>query len=102
MILSNEPGYYAPGCFGIRIENLVVVRPIEIPNSEREMLGFETISLAPIELDLIDDKLLNRDESRDWLDAYHARVRATLSSRVDAETRAWLSMATRKLASRRN
>jgi len=99
MILSNEPGYYAPGRFGIRIENLVVVRPIEIPRSEREMLGFETISLAPIELDLVDVKLLNRHE-RDWLDAYHARVRARLSSRVDPKTRAWLVRATRKLASR--
>ena len=97
--LSNEPGYYSPGRFGIRIENLVVVKPIEIPKSERKMLGFETISLAPIELDLVDDKLLDQDE-KDWLNAYHAQVRARLSSHVDSQTRAWLIKATRKCASR--
>ena len=99
MILSNEPGYYSPGRFGIRIENLVVVKPIEIPKSERKMLGFETISLAPIELDLVDGKLLDQDE-KDWLNAYHAQVRARLSSHVDSQTRAWLIKATRRCASR--
>jgi Xaa-Pro aminopeptidase len=96
MILSNEPGYYAPGRFGIRIENLLVVRPIEIAGAEREMLGFETISLAPIDLDLIDEKLLNKKEIA-WLDVYHSAVRATLSSLVDPETRVWLAKATRKV-----
>jgi Xaa-Pro aminopeptidase len=99
MIVSNEPGYYAPGRFGIRIENLLVVRPIAILGAERDMLGFETISLAPIDLDLIDAKLLNEKEIA-WLNGYHSLVRATLSSVVDPQTRVWLAKATRKVAGR--
>ena len=56
MILSNEPGYYREGAFGIRIENLVAVEPREIPGAERDMLGFETLTLAPIDLRLIEPK----------------------------------------------
>jgi Xaa-Pro aminopeptidase len=100
MILSNEPGYYAPGRFGIRIENLLVVTPIKIRGAERDMLGFETISLAPIDLDLIDDKLLDQKEIA-WLNDYHSRVRAKLSPLVDSQTRVWLARATRKLAPQR-
>jgi Xaa-Pro aminopeptidase len=97
MIVSNEPGYYAPGAFGIRIENLVAVEARAIPDGERPMLGFETLTLAPIDLSLIEPKLLDADEIA-WLDAYHARVRKTLSPRVDAATRSWLAKATRRLA----
>lgn len=94
MIVSNEPGYYRTGGYGIRIENLVVVRPeAGIAGAEREMLGFETITLAPIDRALIEPALLTADE-RAWLDSYHARVRDTLSPLVDAETRAWLERAT--------
>ena len=89
MIVSNEPGYYAAGAFGIRIENLVVVEPRTIAGGERPMLGFETLTLAPIDLSLVEPKLLDADEIA-WLDDYHARVRKTLSPRVDASTRAWL------------
>jgi Xaa-Pro aminopeptidase len=96
MIVSNEPGYYAPGRFGVRIENLVVVEPREIAGAERETLGFETISLAPIELRLIEPKLMSRDEIA-WLDAYHARVRKALSPLVDAATRRWLRETTRRI-----
>jgi Xaa-Pro aminopeptidase len=99
MILSNEPGYYAPGRFGIRIENLVVVEPRKIEGAEREMLGFETISLAPIDLSAIDASLLDEEEVA-WLDAYHARVRETISPLVDKETRAWLAVATRKVGAK--
>ncbi|MGD0639641.1 MAG: aminopeptidase P family protein [Roseiarcus sp.] len=96
MILSNEPGYYAPGGFGIRIENLVVVEERTIAGAERAMLGFETISLAPIDLRLVERKLLDREEVA-WLDGYHARVRAVVGPLVDRETRAWLKEATRRV-----
>lgn len=96
MIVSNEPGYYRAGAFGIRIENLVAVAKREIAGAERDMLGFETLTLAPIDLRLIDLKLMTADEVR-WLNAYHARVRKTVSSLVDAATRRWLSDATRRL-----
>ena len=96
MIVSNEPGYYAAGAFGIRIENLLVVEERTIPGGERPMLGFETLTLAPIDLSLVEPKLMDADEIA-WLDDYHARVRKTLSPRVDASTRAWLAKATRRL-----
>jgi len=97
MIVSNEPGYYAPGAFGIRIENLVAVEERTIPGGERPMLGFETLTLAPIDLNLVEPKLMDAGEIA-WLDAYHARVRKTLSPRVDSSTRRWLAQATRRLA----
>ena len=95
MIISNEPGYYAAGAFGIRIENLVAVEPRKIQGAEREMLGFETLTLAPIDTRLIEPKLMDADEIK-WLDAYHARVRRVLSPLVDAGARRWLSAATRR------
>jgi Xaa-Pro aminopeptidase len=98
MILSNEPGYYLPGAFGIRIENLVVVEPRTIHGGEREMFGFETLTLAPIDLRLVELKLLDGTEVH-WLDAYHARVRKILSPLVDTLTRRWLAGATRRLES---
>jgi Xaa-Pro aminopeptidase len=96
MIISNEPGYYAAGRFGIRIENLVVVEERKIAGAERDMLGFETISMAPIDLRLIERKLL-RDGEVAWLDAYHACVRRALTPVIDPETRAWLKKATRRV-----
>jgi Xaa-Pro aminopeptidase len=100
MILSNEPGYYSSGAFGIRIENLVVVEPRTIVGGDREMLGFETLTLAPIDLRLIERKLMDDDEVK-WLDSYHARVRKVLSPLVDAPTRRWLADATRRLETAR-
>jgi Xaa-Pro aminopeptidase len=94
MILSNEPGYYREGAFGIRIENLVAVEPRDIPGAERDMLGFETLTLVPIDLRLIEPKLLTGEEKA-WLNAYHARVRAALSPFLDATERAWLATATK-------
>ena len=93
MIVSNEPGYYKTGAYGIRIENLVVVREETPEGAERDTLGFETITLAPIDRALIAPDLLTPEE-RAWLDAYHARVRETLSPLVDAATREWLEAAT--------
>lgn len=99
MILSNEPGYYRAGEYGIRLENLVIVEKREIRGAERDMYGFETITLAPFDLECIEPKLLAPEEIA-WLDAYHARVRATLSPLADPATRKWLRAATRKLSAR--
>jgi Xaa-Pro aminopeptidase len=95
MIVSNEPGYYKTGAYGIRIENLVLVRPAD-GSAEREMLGFETLTLVPIDRNLIDPSLLDEDEIA-WLDAYHARVRETLTPLVDTDTARWLAAATRPI-----
>ena len=95
MILSNEPGLYLAGEFGIRIENLLIVESRAIAGSDREMLGFETITLAPIDLRLIDWKLMDPVEIK-WLNDYHARVRKSLSPLVDSATRRWLATATRR------
>lgn len=98
MIVSNEPGYYKTGAFGIRIENLVVVAELPRPTGgERDMLGFETLTLCPIDRSLVDIGLLTRDEIA-WLDAYHQRVRETIGPLVDGGTKAWLEEATRPLA----
>ncbi|MGA1276010.1 MAG: M24 family metallopeptidase C-terminal domain-containing protein, partial [Gemmobacter sp.] len=94
MILSNEPGYYREGAFGIRIENLVVVtRAPEIEGGDaRPMLAFETLSWAPIERRLIVPAMLSPGE-RAWLDAYHAEVAARIGPALDAPARAWLERA---------
>jgi Xaa-Pro aminopeptidase len=96
MILSNEPGYYASGAYGIRIENLVLVEPRAIAGGERPVLGFETLTLAPYDRRLIQPDLLNPEE-RAWIDAYHARVRTTLMPVLDAHAQAWLERATAPL-----
>ncbi len=97
MIVSNEPGYYKAGAYGIRIENLVaVVTSDGALAAERPMLAFETLTLAPIERDLVAPELLSREETA-WLDAYHARVAATLAPLVDDATRRWLAQATRPI-----
>jgi Xaa-Pro aminopeptidase len=90
MIVSNEPGYYKTGEYGIRIENLqVVTEPAEIPGGERPMLGFETLTLAPIDRRLVATEMLTEAE-RAWLDAYHARVLAVIGPQVEAPVKAWL------------
>ena len=98
MILSNEPGYYKAGAYGIRIENLVlVVEAAAVPGAEKPLHAFETLTLAPIDRRLIVANMLTPEET-EWLDGYHVRVAQTLSPLVDAETRAWLAAATRPLA----
>jgi Xaa-Pro aminopeptidase len=97
MIVSNEPGYYKEGAYGIRIENLqVVTAPQEIKGGERPMMAFETLTLAPIDRRLIAKSLLT-DEERAQVDAYHARVRAVVGPQVPADVRAWLDEATAPL-----
>ncbi len=97
MILSNEPGYYKTGAYGIRTENLVLVVAAPSPDgAEKPLNAFETLSLAPIDRRLIDNRMLTGDE-RIWIDNYHARVRDTLRPLVDTATQAWLDAATRPL-----
>ena len=98
MICSNEPGYYREGAYGIRIENLVLVtKPRKIRGGDRPMMGFETLTLAPIDLRLVDASLLSDDELR-WLNAYHARVRKEIGPELRPKDKAWLEEATRPLA----
>ena len=92
MILSNEPGYYKEGAYGIRIENLVLVEKREIAGAEGDYLGFETLTFAPIDKALIDASLLT-DEERAWLDDYHAQVRRVLAPQLSGEVLAWLDEA---------
>ncbi len=98
MILSDEPGYYKTGAYGIRIENLIVVTaPQEIAGGDRPMLGFETITFAPIDRRLIEPALMSPQEIA-WLDAYHASLPEKLGHLLDADERAWLAEACRPLA----
>jgi Xaa-Pro aminopeptidase len=96
MIVSNEPGYYKTGAYGIRIENLVAVKEAEIEGADRRYLEFETLTLAPIDLNCADVGLLTAPEKA-WLNAYHARVREVVAPQVDDATRAWLTEATRAI-----
>jgi Xaa-Pro aminopeptidase len=98
MILSNEPGYYREGAFGIRIENLVAVTeaPALAGGDDRPMLAFETLTWVPIDRRLIDASALTAAE-REWLDAYHREVAARLSGRLSAPAAAWLAAATAPL-----
>ena len=97
MIVSNEPGYYKTGGFGIRIENLVLVEEREVAGAECAMLGFHTLTLAPIDRVLVDVAMLSPPEQA-WLDAYHARVRAEVGPLVPEEVRGWLDDVTAPIA----
>jgi Xaa-Pro aminopeptidase len=97
MIISNEPGYYKTGAYGIRIENLVLVEPASrVAGGEQEMMSFETITLAPYDRRLIALELLSPQE-RTWIDTYHARVAKVLIPLVGPSEREWLAAATAKL-----
>jgi Xaa-Pro aminopeptidase len=89
MILSNEPGYYKAGDFGIRIENLELVVPIEVAGAEKDMLGFETLTFAPIDKSLIKAEMLS-DGERAWLNAYHAKVFAKIGPQLSGADLDWL------------
>ncbi len=98
MIISNEPGYYREGEYGIRIENLVLVREgEEIPGGDMPMMGFETLTLAPIDQRLIDPSLLD-DQQLHWLNAYHGHVLRKLAPLLDEEVAAWLERACEPIA----
>jgi Xaa-Pro aminopeptidase len=98
MILSNEPGYYREGAFGIRIENLIVVQdaPPLAGADARRMYDFETLTFVPIERRLIDLGLLTGAE-REWIDSYHQRCRDKIGPLLSGETALWLRLATEKL-----
>ena len=97
MIVSNEPGYYKTDGYGIRIENLVaVVTADDMADAERPMLTFETLTFAPIDLNLVEPTML-RDDEKAWLNAYHAEVRTILSPQIDNASQAWLATATRPI-----
>ena len=92
MILSNEPGYYKQGEYGIRIENLVLVEEREIAGAEGRYFGFETLTFAPIDKTLVDASLLNRDELR-WWNEYHAKVLGVVGPQLEGEALAWATEA---------
>ena len=92
MILSDEPGYYRTGAYGIRLENLLLVREAAFPEAAKPFLSFETLTLAPFERRLIEPRLLGGAE-RDWVDAYHARVRDEIGPSLEDEPRDWLNRA---------
>jgi Xaa-Pro aminopeptidase len=94
MILSNEPGYYKTGAYGIRIENLVRVIARPDLSQERAFLGFDTLTLAPIDQRMIVPTLLSASE-KDWLNHYHARVKRTLSPLLNKAEQQWLERVTR-------
>jgi Xaa-Pro aminopeptidase len=92
MILSNEPGYYKADAYGTRIENLVLVVEKKVEGAEKELLGFETLTFAPIDRRLVVREMLSPDELA-WLNAYHAQVVEKIGPRLDGEDRAWLEQA---------
>lgn len=96
MLLSNEPGFYLNGQYGIRLENLVLVRPAAFGTQKRKFLRFETITLAPFDRALINPGLLNASALA-WLNAYHARVRAELSPLLHGAALNWLHAATAQI-----
>ncbi len=98
MILSNEPGYYKAGEYGIRIENLVIVTPSEHDEEERPMLTFETITLAPIDTRLINPHMMSAAEIT-WLNIYHAKVREKIVPFLHGKEKEWLIRATESITS---
>ena len=96
MILSNEPGYYLPGSYGIRLENLLLVRPAELADALKPFLCFETLTLAPFDRRLLALELLTAQEIA-WLDGYHARVLAEVARGLEPDVRAWLKRVCRPL-----
>ncbi len=101
MIISNEPGYYREGAYGIRIENLILVtEPEDITGGEQPMMHFETLTLAPFDKNLIDTDLLTKKELK-WLNQYHRTVWRTLSPELKGPAKSWLKQATATIKSAR-
>ena len=97
MIISNEPGYYKEGAYGIRIENLLLVEKREIPGAEQEFYGFETLTFTPIDTRLVEPRFMTQEELH-WLNNYHKKVFSFYGNDVDQETKDWLAHATRPIA----
>lgn len=96
MILSDEPGYYLPGAYGIRMENLLLVQKANLPAAQKPFLRFETLTLVPFDRALIEPDLLSPD-ALNWLNAYHATLRTILLSLLSEDAQAWLCEATAPL-----
>jgi Xaa-Pro aminopeptidase len=96
MILSNEPGYYLPGHYGIRLENLLLVQPAELPGALKPFLRFETLTLAPFDRTLLDPALLDAWELG-WLNDYHARVVREVGPHLEPDVREWLQAACERI-----
>jgi Xaa-Pro aminopeptidase len=92
MILSNEPGFYLPDHYGIRLENLLLAQPADLPGAKRPFLRFETLTLAPFDRRLLDPKLMTSTEIA-WLDLYHARVLREVGPQLGEAERTWLAEA---------
>jgi Xaa-Pro aminopeptidase len=88
MMLSNEPGYYKTGAYGIRIENLILVAPRQVEGAEKKLLGFDTLTFAPIDRNLVEVALLTEAERR-WLNDYHALVLEVVAPQLEGEVLAW-------------
>jgi Xaa-Pro aminopeptidase len=95
MVTTNEPGVYFPGKFGCRLENVMVTIPVAATDFG-EFYGFETLTLCPIDLDLVELSLLNEGE-RNWLNGYHQRVYSSLAPSLSEDERAWLERETRRI-----
>jgi len=98
MIVSDEPGYYKAGEYGIRIENLILTVEQDIAGAEKDMLGFETLTFAPYERALIEVPMLDAGEIA-WIDGYHARVREIVGPQLAGDAADWLLRATAPLQS---
>ena len=96
MVLSDEPGFYWPDHYGIRLENLLLVQTAELPNATKPFLRFETLTLAPFDTRLLDPALMDPWE-RDWLNSYHARVLREIGPALPPDTAAWLAQACREI-----
>jgi Xaa-Pro aminopeptidase len=96
MIVSNEPGYYRDGAFGIRCENLQVVRESGQAGGETPMLEFDTLTLVPFDIRLLDMALMDETEI-EWLNSYHQRVAATIGPLLHGSDKDWLAQATRSI-----
>jgi Xaa-Pro aminopeptidase len=92
MILSNEPGFYLPDHYGVRLENLLLVQPSVIDGATKPFLGFETLTLAPFDSRLLEPSIMTTDELK-WLNAYHARVQAMVGPHLSTAERSWLATA---------
>lgn len=92
MVISNEPGFYKPGAYGIRLETLVMIRPGNMPHSDRAFLEFETLTLAPFDRRLIDLTLLGPEDTA-VLDAYHAQILDQVGPHLPSDAQKWLKTA---------
>ena len=98
MVISNEPGFYLNDAYGIRIENLVMVKQAPGEAGKAGFLAFDTLTLVPIDRALVMTELLDSDETA-WFDTYHQRVRVQLSPLVEDSVAVWLAGATAPLTS---